>query len=113
MLCQKIIFKIIYLYDYHVIGDGDSSGTNRLKDILPYGPHFLVEKIECHNHMLRNYMQKLTAIAKKSNFPIILRKFILQHVMRFRTAIVRAIRYRKKENVSETQQISSIYKYKY
>jgi len=92
----------------HVIGDGDSSVTKRLKDILPYGPHFLVEKIECRNHMLRNYMQKLTAIAKKSIFPINLRNFILRHIMRFRTAIVRAIRYRKKENVSETLKISSI-----
>jgi len=95
----------------HVIGDGDSSVTKRLKDILPYGPHFLVEKIECRNHMLRNYMQKLTAIAKKSIFPINLRNFILLHIMRFRTGIVRAIRYRKKENVSETQKNSSIYKY--
>lgn len=50
----------------HFLGDGDSSVTKRLKEILPYGPHFLVEKIECRNHMLRNYMQKLSAIAKKN-----------------------------------------------
>lgn len=103
---------MMFLLPIYFVGDGDSSVTKRLKEILPYGPHFLVEKIECRNHMLRNYMQKLTTIAKKTNFPIEIRKFILRHLMRFRTAIVRAIQYRKNENVSKTQQISSMYKYK-
>lgn len=66
VLRQKITFKIMYLPITHFLGDGDSSVTKRLKEILPYGPHFLVEKIECRNHMLRNYMQKLTAITKKN-----------------------------------------------
>eukprot|EP00102_Acyrthosiphon_pisum_P008372 XP_003244896.1 PREDICTED: uncharacterized protein LOC100573605 isoform X3 [Acyrthosiphon pisum] len=33
-------------------------------------------------------------------------KFIFQHLMWFRTSIVKAIRYRKKDNVTETQKIS-------
>lgn len=52
-------------------------------------------------------MQKLTAIAKKTNFPINLRKFILSQLMRFRTAIIRAIHYRKHEDVSEKEQITT------
>jgi hypothetical protein len=55
----------------HVTGDGDSSVTKRLKDILLYGPNFLVEKIKCRNHMLRNFMQKFTAIAKNRTFQLI------------------------------------------
>ncbi|KAF0754755.1 Uncharacterized protein FWK35_00013628, partial [Aphis craccivora] len=38
-----------------LIGDGDSSVLKKLLEIVPYGPHQLVEKIECRNHLLRNY----------------------------------------------------------
>ncbi|KAL4122792.1 hypothetical protein QTP88_015067 [Uroleucon formosanum] len=62
-----------------LIGDGDSSVTKRLSEILPYGQNFLVQKIECRNHLLRNYVQKLTAMAKKTNYPIDLRKFVLNN----------------------------------
>ncbi|KAF0746511.1 YqaJ domain-containing protein, partial [Aphis craccivora] len=81
-----------------LISDGDSSVTKRLKEILPYGPGYIVQKIECRNHMLRNYIQKLTFIAKKTNYPIKLRQFILKNILKFRTAIVTAIRHRKNEN---------------
>lgn len=40
------------------LGDGDSSVTKRLNDILPYGHALRVEKIECRNHLLRNYSKK-------------------------------------------------------
>jgi len=55
-------------------------------------------------------MKKLTVIAIKTHFPIDLRKFIFQHLMWFRTSIVKAIRYRKKGNVTATRKISSMYK---
>lgn len=89
-----------------ILGDGDSSVTKRLCEIFPYGPNFLVEKIECRNHLLRNYIQKLTAMAKKTNYPIDLRKFILNNLMRFRTAVVKAIRYRKNETTSINTKIT-------
>lgn len=82
--------------------------TKRLLEVLPYGPHFLVEKIECRNHLLRNYSQKFSIIAKKSVYPIAVRKFILKNALRFRTGIVKAIRYRKNENQPLNQQISGI-----
>ncbi|XP_050065594.1 uncharacterized protein LOC126554578 [Aphis gossypii] len=93
-----------------LIGDGDSSVTKRLCEILPYGPNFLVEKIECRNHLLRNYIQKLTAMAKKTNYPIDLRKFVLNNLMRFRTAVVKAIRYRKNETTSINTKITGLSK---
>jgi len=55
----------------------------------------LVEEIECRNHLLRNYMQKLSVISKKSSFPMLLRKFVQTHTMQFRTAVIRAIAHRK------------------
>ncbi|XP_050431109.1 uncharacterized protein LOC126839738 [Adelges cooleyi] len=36
-------------------GDGDSSITRRLAEIMPYGPSLIIQKIECRNHLLRNY----------------------------------------------------------
>ncbi|KAL4153670.1 hypothetical protein QTP88_001503 [Uroleucon formosanum] len=91
-----------------LIGDGDSSVTKRLNEVLPYGPNFLIQKIECRNHLLRNYCQKLTAAAKKCIYPINVRRFILSNIMRFRTGIVTAIKYRKKENKPTTQQASDL-----
>lgn len=88
------------------LGDGDSSVTKRLLEVLPYGPNCLVEKIECRNHLLRNYCQKLGNITKKTNYPVNVRKFIIKNALRFRTAIIKAIRYRKIKNKSISQQIS-------
>jgi len=84
----------------NVLGDGDSSVTKRLNEILPYGPRMLVEKIECRNHILRNYWQKLMALIKKTSYPCYIRKFILRNIIRFRTAITKSIQYRKKLNQS-------------
>lgn len=105
---MSLLFNFIYY-----LGDGDSSVTKRLNEVLPYGPNFLIQKIECRNHLLRNYCQKLTAAAKKCVYPINLRRFILSNIVRFRTGIVTAIKYRKKENKSITQKISGVNFYKY
>jgi len=45
-----------------IIGDGDSSVTKKLNDVMPYGSNVLIEKIECRNHILCNYRQKLLSI---------------------------------------------------
>lgn len=51
---------------YHkLIGDGDSSVTKKLSISQPYGPKCLIKKIECKNHILRNYLSKLNDIAAK------------------------------------------------
>jgi len=43
---------IILLYLLYYLGNGDSSVTKRLNEVLPYGPNFLIQKIECRNHLL-------------------------------------------------------------
>jgi len=51
---------------YHkLIGDGDSSVTKKLSIANPYGPNCKIKKIECKNHILRNYMNRVTEIAGK------------------------------------------------
>lgn len=80
---------------FKFIGDGDSSVTKRLHELLPYGPRLLVEKIECRNHILRNYCQKLMALTRNTTYPCYIRKFIIRNTIRFRTAITKSIKYRK------------------
>jgi len=68
--------------------------TKRLNEVLPYGSNFHIQKIECSNHLLRNYSQKMTALGKKTEYPILLRKHILSHILRFRSDVTKAVRYR-------------------
>ena len=50
-----------------LIGDGDSSVTNALRDNMPYGLNTHIRKIECINHLLRNYTNKLRKTARKTD----------------------------------------------
>lgn len=93
----------------NVLGDGDSSVTKRLNEILPYGPSLRVEKIECRNHMLRNYSQKMSALTKRTEFPIAIRKKIADNLVRLRTDVTKAIQYRKSEEKPLQQKILSKY----
>ncbi|KAK4882653.1 hypothetical protein RN001_005972 [Aquatica leii] len=82
-----------------VIGDGDSSVYRKLTAAAPYGPTFIIEKIECRNHFLKNYLNKLADISKETKFPSSLRKKVTSEdsLGRFRIAVTKAIEYRKKE----------------
>jgi len=67
----------------YFIGDGDSSVTKRLNDKMPYGPNFHIQKIECRNHLLRNYATRLTVLAKNTKYPLRVRIYILANILRF------------------------------
>jgi hypothetical protein len=60
---------------------------------MPYGPDFKIKKIECRNHLLRNYMTKLSALSKRTEYPVIIRNFIIKNILRFRSDIRKAVRY--------------------
>lgn len=87
-----------------LIGDGDSSVYRKLTEVAPYGPTFIIEKIECRNHLLRNYLNKISEISKDSKFPIALRKKITNSdtLGRFRNAVTKAIEYRKQGSESSS-----------
>ncbi|XP_044271957.1 uncharacterized protein LOC123015933 [Tribolium madens] len=58
-----------------MIADGDSSVFKTLLDLRPYASHSIkIEKIECKNHLLRNYRNKLRDLFQNTNLPIILRR---------------------------------------
>ncbi|KAK4882229.1 hypothetical protein RN001_005548 [Aquatica leii] len=47
-----------------LVGDGDSSVHRKLVESMPYGPSLVIQKIECKNHILRNYINKLREVVK-------------------------------------------------
>ncbi|XP_022182694.1 uncharacterized protein LOC111042410 [Myzus persicae] len=93
-----------------LIGDGDSSVSKRLLELVPYGSHQLVKKIECRNHILRNYSTKLSALTKIIKYPSYLRHIITKNITKFIAAIRKAIQYRKKLDISEADKIKGLKK---
>lgn len=76
---------------YHkLIGDGDSSVTKKLSMSKPYGQNFQIKKIECKNHILRNYMNRINDMAGKRKsssgtvVPGVLRKILKDNKLRLR-----------------------------
>ncbi|KAJ8873663.1 hypothetical protein PR048_024493 [Dryococelus australis] len=61
-------------------GDGDSSVHRKLLETMPYGPNLIVEKVECENHVLRNYCHKLTDLTKNTKFPVTSRNLLKQQI---------------------------------
>lgn len=52
------------IYD-KMIGDGDSSVMKKLSIAKPYGIEHRIKKIECSNHILRNYCNRLRDISTR------------------------------------------------
>ncbi|KAK4886106.1 hypothetical protein RN001_002377 [Aquatica leii] len=80
-----------------LIADGDSSTYKKILETRPY-KNRTVEKIECINHLLRNFCNKLKALTIDTRFPVLLRKQLGKNILRFRSAVVGAIKYRKENN---------------
>lgn len=96
-----------------LIGDGDSGIINRLLITMPYGPNLVVKKVECKNHLLRNFCSKLKQLGKKTNnhkgyVSVPTRKKVESNVLRLRRAVVGAIQYRKNEATTDQDKIKKI-----
>lgn len=79
-----------------VTGDGDSSVYKKLVETAPYGPTFHIQKIECRNHLLRCYINKLSELSKDTSIPKRQRDLVTNSdtLGRFRNAIIKAVEYR-------------------
>lgn len=73
----------------------------RLRIAKPYGPNFMIKKIECCNHLLRNYINRIRDIANKRKnlkgepIPGFLRQSIQTRLLRFRYAVTEAVKYNR------------------
>lgn len=90
-----------------LIADGDCSVYNTILKSRPYAD-LTVEKIECRNHVLRNYGNKMKDIATNSKLQYInLRKLLASNIVRLRIAVVCAARYWKAlPNISELERVN-------
>jgi len=55
----------------------------------------MIQKIECRNHLVRNYISKLKTLDTKTEYPVTIRKFIVTNILRFRSDVTKAITYQK------------------
>lgn len=94
-----------------VVGDGDSSVMEKLRSQMPYGPETTIDKIECSNHLMRNFGKKMRTIYAKTsnvkgNVPKAIRKIVESKDQKIRTGIISAIKYRAtQDNISIDQKI--------
>lgn len=80
----------------------------RLKEIKPYGYSCVVQKVECRNHLLRNYSQKIMALTNKTEYPIRIWNYIANNAMRFRTAITKSIAHHKDVDGTMSDKINGL-----
>ncbi|GFQ95208.1 yqaJ domain-containing protein [Trichonephila clavata] len=74
-----------------IIGDGDSNVYKTILDSRPYDA-LQVEKLECKNHLFRNFCLKLKDLVKDSKVgSIILRKCLGKNILRLRKFIFSVI----------------------
>lgn len=98
------------IYD-KLIGDGDSSVMKNLNLTKPYGPDLNIKKIECTNHLLRNYINRLREIAGRRKctngniVPGVQRTFLKNNLLRLRYAVTEAIKFRSKMKTNTTEKL--------
>jgi len=52
IMCKRSIEKNKMRYKY-IISDGDTNTFSNLELVKPYGPHFVIEKLDCINHIIK------------------------------------------------------------
>ena len=94
-----------------LIADGDSSVYKKILEARPY-LDLTVRKIECKNHLLRNYCKKLRDLTINSKLGhITLRKRLANSILRLRRGVVKSIQYWKNQDgMSKFDKISKIRK---
>ncbi|KAL4717055.1 hypothetical protein ACJJTC_016942 [Scirpophaga incertulas] len=96
--CSIAMHNLIY---GRIISDGDSSTYIQLLKSRPYSD-ITVEKIECRNHLLRNFRNKLTALQTDTKFILNHRKVITQKkIMILRKTVRQIIKAYKADSESE------------
>lgn len=103
---SKDMYGIIYA---RMIGDGDSSTYAKILEAKPYDNH-TVEKIECRNHILRNFCNKLRAVSKETKYSLAHRKTLTnEKIMGMRKVIMKSMKYHKSSGTSKNVSITLLH----
>ncbi|CAD0205888.1 unnamed protein product [Chrysodeixis includens] len=105
IIMYGVIFK-------RLIADGDSSTYAKILQSNPYkNQNLTVEKIECRNHILRNFCKKLQTLTKDTKFLLAHRKSLTnQKIMSMRKNIVKSIKYHHHSNGSKNDAVALLHK---
>nr|XP_034194696.1 uncharacterized protein LOC117610952 [Osmia lignaria]XP_034194697.1 uncharacterized protein LOC117610952 [Osmia lignaria] len=91
-----------------LVADGDSSVYKKILDNDPYKDYMVhIRKIECTNHLLRNFSRKINDIVAKGRYKE-LRAVVKDNALRLRTGIKKAAEYRFKEKIRLVDQIKNL-----
>ena len=92
------------MFFFYLSGDGDSSTEALIRSGKPYGALFMVQKVDCKNHILRNFRSHLLTLADNTKLPCpegvtagemqLLRKVLRDNVLRMSAAISKACLHR-------------------
>lgn len=88
-----------------LIADGDSSTHPKLIAHKPY-QHRYIQKIECTNHLFRNYRKQMEKASK--GCPAGMKKVIDGSLDRIRKDIVCAVTYRKQQETTHSEKLASL-----
>ncbi|GBP66326.1 hypothetical protein EVAR_77944_1 [Eumeta japonica] len=90
-----------------LISDGDSSTYNKILQIRPYqNEGITVEKVECRNHLLRNFCNKLKKMQSDTHYPAKHRKLITKKaIVKVRSAVTKMIAKNKNDECPEVQNL--------
>ena len=107
--CSEKLYGVRYKW---FVGDGDSSTYKRILCESPYD-NCVVQKIECSNHLLRNFCYSLEEIAKKGDNKRNLvkgktkglRLNIQSKIMKMRVAVVKACQHWHKSDLPISQRV--------
>ncbi|XP_063226423.1 uncharacterized protein LOC134533104 [Bacillus rossius redtenbacheri] len=91
-----------------IIADGDSSVYKKILEARPYD-NLTVEKIECRNHLLRNYRKKIISASENTNLgTTILRKIVYSKMSKLSIGVQKAIAYRKSQDTDFQVKVSQL-----
>lgn len=97
-------YGIIY---ERMIGDGNAS---TYAAILKAKPYKTVEKIECRNHILRNFCKKLRSLTTETKYVFAHRKMLTNvKILTMRKSIVQCIRHHKASESPRNVAISRLH----
>lgn len=93
----------------HLIADGDASTYACIRNARPY-ENLTVGKIECKNHLLRNYCKALLAVSTNSSYHIKARKLVKEKYLRLRWGVDSSIKYWSRQNIPFEEKADNIKK---
>lgn len=79
----------------------------RVQDLKPY-KNICIEKIECKNHLYRNYNSKFRELLINTKYPLEFRKILRKNEIRFRTCIKSAVIHHKSQNITFEEKVNCL-----